>query len=224
MKRLRFLIMLSLLTFCSSMLNAQDNELKLGLRAGHNAAFGGFTAVSLETTQKCGPDFSVNAGLQYNTIGKTTLELHPEYHILFDWGKFAVQAVGAYTHLGSTNSLAVGAGLHVDSRVISGKLGYYYRLFGGRGGKITEPFNVYYEFCAHLLPNLEKWDLDLVITNCELFELERHFQPSFIAEGSYFPKSNLGISFGLGCKPAGMFNMYADYYQTYIKTGVCYRW
>ena len=69
-----------------------------------------------------------------------------------------------------------------------------------------------------------KWDLFLSITNNELFELERHFQPSFIAECFYYPTQKIGVPFGLGCKPAGMFNMSADYYQSYLKTGLCYRW
>lgn len=224
MIKLRLLSTIMLLLFCPFILDAQDDELKVALRAGHNAAFGGFAAVSLETVQAFCQDFSISGGVQYNTIGKTALEVCPAYHIDFDWGKISAEAFAAYTNLSSINSLAAGAGALVDIKSVSAKLGYYYHLFGGHGGIINELFNVYYEFRAHFLRSLDKWKLDFVITNCEIFELERHFQPSFIAEGSYFLKPRLGISFGLGCKPAGMFNMSADYYQSYIKTGVCYRW
>ena len=224
MIRLRLLLTLSLLAFCSSVLSAQDDELKVGLRAGHNAAFDGFAALSLETVQTIGQNISISGGLQYNTIGKTALEVRPAYNMNFNWGKVSAEVLAAYTNLTSINSFAAGAGACVDSKSISARLGYYYHIFGGNGGAITEPFNVYYELRAHFLRKLENWNLDLVITNCEIFELERHYQPSFIVEGSYYLMSRLGISLGLGCKPSGMFNMSADYYQSFLKTGVCYRW
>ena len=218
------LFLLLLLIIGPLTLNAQNDEVKLGLRAGHNAAFGGFAAVSLETIQTFCDNFSLNGGLQYNTIGKTTLEATPSYNIPFDWGKLSVESLITYTRIRSINNITAGAGISVVSRSASGRLGYYYRIFCGEGSKISEPFNIYYELRAHLLKNIENWDLDIVITNCEAFELERHYQPSFIAEGSFYPSSKFGISFDVGCKPSGMFNMSADYYQSYLKTGVCYRW
>ena len=222
--KVRLVLMLYLLTFCPFAIKAQDDEVMARLQAGHNAAFGGFAALSLESVMSFCEKMSVCGGVQYNTIGKTAVEIRPAYHVNLDWGKLSAEALATYTNLTQVNCLSVGAGACVDSKSISGRLGYYYRLFGGGGSTITEPFNIYYELRAHFLKKLENWNLDLVITNCEIFELERHFQPSFIAEGWYYPKSNVGITLGIGCKPAGMFNMSADYYQSYLKTGVCYRW
>ena len=205
-------------------LRAQDDMVMMELRAGDNVAFGGFAAASVMATKTFCTDFSVSGGIQYNTIGKTALEVSPAYNLPFEWGKVSVEAMLAYSNLSSINSYAIGAGTRIDSKSLSGRLGYYYRLYCGGGDKIKEPFNVFYELCVHLLKKIEDWNLDLVITNCETFVLERHFQPSFIAEGTFYPMSKLGISFGIGCKPSGMFNMSADYYQSYLKTGVCYRW
>ena len=223
MYKLRILLTL-LLVSGSLILNAQDDEFKVGLRAGQNTIFGGFAAVSLETVQTFSSNFSLNGGLQYNTIGKTTLEARPAYNMPFEWGKLSVEALATYTNLSSIDNFAAGAGAAVDTRSVSARLGYYCRLYCGHSDKIIEPFNLYYELCVHFLKNIENWNLDFKITNCEIFELERHFQPSFIAEGSFYLSSKLGLSFGVGCKPSGMFNMSADYYQSYLKTGVCYRW
>ena len=88
---------------------------------------------------------------------------------------------------------------------------------------IKEPFNIYYELRGYLLSAVEDWDLDLVVTHSEIFELARHYQPSFIAECRHYPLPELGIIFGLGYKPSGMFNMSADYYQTFLNLGICYR-
>lgn len=224
MRKFRYLFFVLFLVISPLILNAQDDELRLGLRAGHNAAFGGFAAVSLETLQTFCGNFSVNGGLQYNTIGKTALEARPAYRIPFKCGDFYVEALVSYSNLSSMNSFAAGAGAKLDFRFVSGRLGYFYRSYFGHGGRIEEPFNIYYDFRAHFLRKVENWNLDLVVTNCEMFDLERHYQPTFIAEGSFFPTSNLGISFGVGCKPSGMFHLSAGYYQSYIKTGVCYRW
>lgn len=223
--------LLAILLICSPLLlNAQEkgvqeqSEVKIGVRAGHNVAFGGFGAVSLETRQTFDCNFAISGGVQYNTIGKTSLEARPAYVINFNGGRIAPELLLAYNNLTSIDSFAAGAGITGDFGRISAKLGYYYHIFGGQGDKITEPFNIYYELSVHLLKKVENWKMDLTITNNEIFELERHYQPSFIAECFYYPNSKLGISFGIDCKPTGMFHLSADYYQSYIKTGICYRW
>ena len=68
--------------------------------------------------------------------------------------------------------------------------------------RIHEPFNIYYELCLNFLPMVRDWDLHFSITNSEIFELERHYQPSFIAECRHYPLPELGIIFGLGYKPS----------------------
>ena len=91
-------------------------------------------------------------------------------------------------------------------------------------GRLTEPFNLYYELRVGLLENTKDWDLDLILTNNETFELERHYQPTYLAECFYYPTDNLGVTLGVGYKPSGTFHIAAGYYQTFIKTSVCYRW
>ena len=102
-----------LLASCTLAMNAQNDEVKVGLRAGHNAVFGGFAAVSLETIQTLGANFTLGGGLQYNTIGKTTLEVLPAYNIPFDWGKLSVEALATYTRISSINNVTAGAGVAI---------------------------------------------------------------------------------------------------------------
>ena len=224
MRRYSHIICVLLLVLSTGLLSAQNNEVTLGIRAGHNASFGGFTAVSAEAHQTLGQRFTVHGGVQYNTIGRTAIEARPSYFHDFSWGRLSAEAFFAYTHLTSVNSYAAGAGAGISGKWISGRLGYYYHIFGGKAGQIMEPFNIFYELSANLLPMIDAWDLKLSITNCEIFELERHYQPTFSATCSYYPSQKIGVQMGVGCKPAGMFNMSADYYESYIKIGVCYRW
>ena len=202
----------------------KSDQIMFGIRAGHNAVFGNFSAVALQTEQILGDDFLLDAGVQYNTLGKVALEARQSYDIHFDWGELLPEAMVAYSNFSSINSLAIGAGAKAYFGRLSAKLGYYYHLYGNQANMITEPFNIYYEFCVDILHKMESWALDLILTNCEPFELERHYQPSFIAECHHAFGKNLSLSLGIGYKPSGMFNISADYYQSFIKTGLCYRW
>lgn len=213
-----------LLAFCTIALNAQNNEVTLGLRTGHNASFGGFAAASLEASNTISNSFKLTSGIQYSSISKTAIEARPAYYTDMSWGKLSAEALLAYTNISSVNNMAAGAGLQIESKWIAARLGYYYRLYGGKEGWIKEPFNLYYELSAHLIPSIENWDLNLIVTNCETFELDRHYQPSFIAQCNYYTKANVGINMSLGCKPSGIFHISADYYQAFLKLGVSYRW
>ena len=124
--KIRYILLILILTFRAFDMLAQNDELMIRLRAGHNASFGGFAAVSAETVPTLASNVMISGGAQYNTIGRTALE--------------------------------------------------------------------------------------------------RHYQPSFIALCSYDLNDYLGLSMGVGCKPAGMFNLSADYYQSFLNLGVCYSW
>lgn len=224
MPRPRHIFLILSLVFTSLHLSAQESEIKVVIRGGHKAAFGGYGAISVEGFHTCKDYFDISGGAQYNSIGKTSAEARPAYFHDFSWGRLRAEALLTYTNLTAVNSIAAGAGVGISSRWIDIKAGYFYRIHAGRGGTIQEPFNIYYELCANLLPMIEDWDLQLFITNSEIFELERHYQPSFIAQCRYDLQNGVGISMGLGCKPAGIFNISADYYESYLKLGICYSW
>lgn len=224
MIRLRHLLMILLTIISVVPLDARSSELKLGLRSGHNAAFGTFAAVSLQSRQSFNESILIDAGAQYNSIGRTALEARPAYFMEYSWGRISAELLLTYSGLGSVHNIATGAGADFSNRWIGVKLGYYYRIFGHSGNLIKEPFNIYYGLRFNLLPAADNWDILLHITNNESFELERHYQPSFIAECRHELSSKLGLSLGLGYKPAGMFNISAGYYQTFMNLGICYRW
>lgn len=224
MHRIRVAILILSLTLCPLFLNAQDGELIMGVRTGHNASSGGFAAFSIESLNTFENNFQLSAGAQYNTTGKTAFESRPSYYKNYRWGRLTAETLLAYTHLTSVSSFAAGAGADVSGKWVGAKLGYYYRLYGHKGEYVKEPFNVYYELRVNFLPMLEKWDLQFVLTNNETFELERHYQPSFIMQCRHDFNDCFSMTMGAGCKPAGMFNLSADYYQSFLNLGVCYSW
>ena len=120
----------------------KSDQVMIDLRAGHNAVLGSFTAFALQTQQIFGDDSRLDTGVQYNTLGKIALEARQSYDIHFDWGELLPETIVTYSNLSSINSLSIGAGAKAYFGRLSAKLGYYYRLYGNKSGKISEPFTI----------------------------------------------------------------------------------
>ena len=95
-KALNFLLIFFLALQAIS-LNAQEDEITVKIRTGHNASFGGFGAVSLETVQNFDSGFLLSGGVQYNTIGRTALEARPAWSVNYNWGVVSAEALLTYS-------------------------------------------------------------------------------------------------------------------------------
>ena len=84
MKRILLIVCMLLVALATK---AQDGNIMLGIRAGHNTVQGGFAAVSLEAEHAFERHFSINGGIQYSTVGKTAAEVCPAYFHDFKWCK-----------------------------------------------------------------------------------------------------------------------------------------
>ena len=65
MFRTRIILIIVLMTACITGLKAQNDQLSLGLRTGHNAIFGGFAAVYLQGHHNFSCNIFLDAGVQY---------------------------------------------------------------------------------------------------------------------------------------------------------------
>ena len=203
---------------------AQQGEVLLGVRGGDNALFGSFAALSVEAEYSWDRHFAVRGGVQYNTIERGAVELRPQYFYELNFGRIYAELLLNYSCQNSVNNYAVGGGAMLDSRWGWATLGYYYRIMTRGVDAIREQFNIYYELGVRCLPKLEMWDLNVIFSNSRFCELERHYQPSLLVEGWWYPLQQLGVQLGASYKSAGMFNLSSDYYQLYANVGVCYRW
>lgn len=222
MKRLSLLF--AMIVLGMGVLRAQSTELALGVRCGHNALFGRFAALSAEAQYEAKSHFVLRGGAQYSTIGRVAAELRPQYFHDFSVGRLTGQMLLGSTHQNLMNNYFVGGGASLDLRCLWVTLGYYHRTIVMGEDRICEPFNIYYELGIRTLHKLQKWDLNIMLTNSRPFELERHYQPSFVVEAWWHPGDRLSVLLGANYKPAGMFNITSDYYQIYGNIGVCYRW
>ena len=221
--KLKYFFALLLLSL-GTLSHARESGLRLNIKGGNNAALGHYGALSVEGYHSLKKSFQVKGGIQCNTLGNFAVEARPSYFYDFAAGRLHAEALLHYAPNSTIHNIAFGAGVGFTSRYVNITLGYYYRTITAGKESIKEPFNIYYELGVNCLPTIQNWDLILSISNNRIFELERHYQPSFIATCMYYPRPYLGLSIGIGCKPSGMFHLSADYYQSFVNLGVCYRW
>ena len=205
-------------------LGAQERSVSVGLRSGYNAVHEGFSSVLLVGDYGFGDNWAVRGGVQYSTIGRTAVELRPTYSRDVEWATLSARALVHYAGQNSSNNLAAGVGVGLSNRFLFCELGYYYRTIFGRGGRIDEPVNFFYELSVELLPNVEDWDLQFIFTNSQICDLERQYQPSWIVRTEWQASDRVGLTLDVNYKSAGMFNMSTDFYQLFIQAGLCYRW
>ena len=207
----------------AGVLKAQRGEVVLGIKGGNNAIFKTHSALFVEAKEVWG-NFAIDGGAQYNTIGRVGVAARPKYSHDLLFGRLSGEVLFDYTNQGRVNSYAIGCGASLDIRDLWVTMGYYHRTMALGGDMLYEPFNIYYELGVRCLPKVEQWDLNFILTNSRIFELERHYQPSVVLEGWWYPLNRLGVQVGINYKPAGMFHISSDYYQLYANIGVCCRW
>ena len=220
----RFYLLFLLLLTSSWALRAQSGEATLGVKGGNSAIFGSYAALYINADYEVADCFAVRGGAQYSTIGRTSAAIAPQYFHDFNFGRLSGEVIFNYSNQHSMHNYVIGGGISVDIRSLWATIGYYHRTITLGDNRINEPFNFYYELGVRCLPKLEQWDLNVLLSNCRMFELERHYQPSFAIEGWWYPLEQLGVQLGVNYKPAGLFNISSDYYQIYANIGVCYRW
>ncbi|MBR4850531.1 MAG: hypothetical protein IKU97_00545 [Tidjanibacter sp.] len=221
---LKKLCLITLASLFALSVGAQERSVNVSLRGGYNAVHEGFSAVTLSGNYGFDDGWALCGGVQYSTIGRTAVELRPAYLYDVEWATLSARGLVHYAGQNGYNNLAAGVGVGLERGGVFCTLGYYYRTILGGGGRIDEPVNFFYELGVELLPNVEKWALQLIFTNSELCDLERQYQPSWIVRTGWQASENLGLTFDVNYKAAGMFNMSTDFYQLFIQAGLCYRW
>lgn len=222
MKRLSLLILLVASYVATA--QGQGIDLTISGKGGNNTLYGYYGAVAAAVDYESDIHFAIRGGAQYSTIGRVAAECRPRYYHDFDFGRVSGEILLGYTYQSSLNNYMAGVGASLDIECIWLTLGYYLRTMTMGADYIFEPFNIYYELGIRCLHKVEKWDLNITFTNSQLFEIERHYQPSFALDAWWYPVERLGLQLGLNYKPAGMFNISSDYYQLYGNVGVCVRW
>ena len=226
----RFILLLFLCAAFAGVVRAErvvpDSAVVVTLngRVGNSSVNGLYGTVGLRGDYAMPRHFMVRAGVQYSTIERYSAEVRPAYFHDFAFGRLHGEVLLHYNRHYSFNNIAAGVGVGLTMDYFWAHLGYYFRTVVASDNVLTEPYNFYYEIGVNCLPKIASWDLMAYITNSKLNDLERFYQPSLCVDAVWYPTSSWGVMLGVAYMPAGMFNISADYYQSYIQIGARYRW
>lgn len=87
---------------------------------------------------------------------------------------------------------------------------------------IAEPFNVTYRLEVFVRPQTSPWNISLCASNMTDYQIERIWQPIFMANGRYNIDSHWQVNLSALCKPTGMFHLNAKYYGAEVRAGFAY--
>lgn len=205
---------------------AQEGGVKAVGMAGRNATFGYFGGTEISASYSARSWFQTRGALRYTSFPRYTLDIRPGIFHDFTSGRIHAEILFQGALQSKAYDVCAGLVAGYAGRRFWADLGYYYRgMLPSDGSKgLSEPVNILYEAGFRCLPDQEKWDLNIVVSNSRLCELERFYQPSLIVEGAYYPLDMLGIYASAALKRAGVFNISSNSYQEYISLGIHYRW
>lgn len=86
--------------------------------------------------------------------------------------------------------------------------------------KINEPFNLMYEISYNLKPPANCWNLGISVTNIDKFKITQETNPLFNLHGQYKISKPICLVSQIWYEPAGIFNIYANYFGFFVRTGI----
>lgn len=220
------IILLLLVALLPPLVIAQERgDVRLDGHMGFNQTSGMYGGASVSSSFDSFGFLEFDSALRYSSFNRVALDIRPSWFRDFPFGRLTAGALMHYTRQNHTDDLCFGAGAGLELRWFRIDLGYYYRvMMAGDGGSITEPLNLYYELAFSCLPDVEKWDLNAIISNCRPAQLERLHQPCLALEGIYYPSPCIGLVLSADYRRTGILHVSSSFYQFYGSLGVKYRW
>lgn len=191
---------------------------------GHNVSYGVFGGTDVSASWSMPSWFELRGAMRYSSFPKYTADVRPAVFYDLPFGRLSLEAMAHYSYQSTTHDVCAGLAAGLRLRWMWVCAGYYYRTFLSSGDKLVEPVNLMYELGFSCLPDIEDWNLRVIVSNSRLARLERFYQPSLCIEGEYLPMDNLGVILSVESKRAGVFNIASDHFQCMMSIGVRYIW
>jgi hypothetical protein len=109
------------------------------------------------------------------------------------------------------------AGLHFRAIKLNDR---YRDLFGNDNTTIYELWNLIYKIKYSLKTEESKWNLGIGITNRDYFVINQASNPMIYLDGKYKIKSQLTLFAEIWLLKAGVMNISANYYGSFLRAGV----
>ena len=210
------------------------NRYSVRMNAGynHNTTYGSHAGVDFGAFMPINEHFEMQADLRFTTANNHALgvQLRPKFAVpageFFLEGRllFNLYERDGYNDL--TQAIAVGYRMEY----VSFQVGMSTRLimespydWHSNSNIIVEPFNICYRLEVFVRPQTSPWNISLCASNMTDYQIERVWQPVFMANGRYNINDHWQVNLGALCKPTGMFHLNAKYYAAEVRAGFVYQ-
>ena len=236
MKKILFsiLCLLSSVALCAANPGFGDRRYTLSgmVEYSYNTTWGHHGNFDIQSLMPFNPHFEMEAKLQLSTANVYTgmVQLRPKFELpvgeLFLETDVLYRAV-ARNRIGDLTG-ALGVGYRMD--YVSVMLGMFYRVIDdwdrswhSKESYVSEPFNLLYRLEVFCRPQNNPWNLSFIFSNMDDYQMERMWQPLFMATAWYDVTDHWRVNFAAQCKPTGMFHLDATFYGAMFRTGFTYK-
>lgn len=233
MRNKRYLVLLAL-SFLAASAAAQTRG--IGLTAlgdySYNTTYGSSAGIDLIADIPVGSRFDCEPALQLTTAGIHTAAVQTRSLFPLDKGALYLKNRIAFKDVARSGMYDACLGLsmgwtcqHLD--VEAGMFGRVMDSFGREyhslDAAMCEPFNLIYSIKGILRKSDSRWNAWASVSNVDLFQLERMWQPIISAGAWYDLTDRLSLRLDAVCKPTGMFHLNAEFYSISARAGVTFK-
>lgn len=206
-------------------------SVRLNIGYNHNTTYGSHAGVDFGAFMPINEHFEMQADLRFSSANNHALgvQLRPKFAVPV--GEFFLEGrllSNLYKHDGYNDlTQALAVGYRMD--YVSFQVGMSTRLimespydWHSNSNIIVEPFNICYKLEVFVRPHTSPWNISLCASNMTDYQIERVWQPIFMANGRYNINEHWQVNLGALCKPTGMFHLNAKYYAAEVRAGFAY--
>ena len=204
---------------------------RMNIGYNHNTTYGSHAGFDVGAFMPINPHFEMQADLRFTTANTHAIgvQLRPKFAVpvgeMFIEGRLLA---GLYPRDGFNDmTQLIGVGYRME--YVSVLLGMSTRLimespydWHSNQNIIVEPFNICYRIEAFVRPQTSPWNISLCVSNMTDYQIERVWQPIFMAGGRYNIDEHWQVNLSALCKPTGMFHLNAKYYAAEVRAGFAY--
>lgn len=206
-------------------------SVRMNIGYNHNTTYGSYAGFDFGAFMPINEHFEMQADLRFTTAGNHSIGVQMRPKFAVPVGEFFLEGrlfTGLYPRDGYndlTQALAVGYRMEY----VSFQVGMSTRLimetpydWHANSNIIVEPFNICYKLEVFVRPQTSPWNISLCASNMTDYQIERVWQPIFMANGRYNIDEHWQVNLAALCKPTGMFHLNAKYYAAEVKAGFAY--
>lgn len=230
---MRKILICIVLVAMTTMAAAQTRDVSLTALGDYTytTTYGSSTGIDLIADIPVGTRFDCEPALQLTTAGVHTAAI--QTRTLFPFEKSALYLKNRITFKDVARSsmydACLGLSLGWTCRHLDVEAGMFGRVMDSFGRDIhsldaalCEPFNLIYSIKGILCNPDSRWNAWASVSNVDVFQMERMWQPIISAGGWYNLTDRLSLRMDVVCKPTGMFHLNAEFYSLSARAGVTF--